>query len=426
MMEGSEKFPGSSGGEEEELIDLDFDFEELMDEPLDETLAEVSPEDDIIELVDVVEKGHVDDEGKATAELIAASQEGDAGEMPLSLEDEVRAGLDNMMEGFDTAEVDLGHVGEGHETGVPFMAQEEGQQVAESPEGGMDRDLELELEAALEGFDTSQIDMPQKGPVGDDAIPDEIARLFDEGPVLTADPSADEAFDTDAIDLDQLPELELPESLESELKEMATEEQEVELELMEGELDVALGEESAELRDAPEMGLREGEVVLEEMEADLTEAPMEFEEGLEEDVVRDEVEEVAFEDLGAALGGEAIEFEEAPEVIPTQEGAAEVGATQEVAGEIDEFQVPTEVGMEEELTEEGLSAEAEVDTGMGAVAPGEIAYPGITEERLEAMITKVVEEVVERVAREAMVSVAERLITGAIEALKKSQEPRSD
>jgi len=43
MMEGSEKFPGSSGGEEEELIDLDFDFEELMDEPLDETLAEVSP-----------------------------------------------------------------------------------------------------------------------------------------------------------------------------------------------------------------------------------------------------------------------------------------------------------------------------------------------------------------------------------------------
>jgi len=376
--------------------------------------------------VDVVEKGHVDDEGKATAELIAASQEADTGEMPLSLEDEVRAGLDNMMEGFDTAEVDLGHVGEGHETGVPFMAQEEGQQVAESPEGGMDRDLELELEAALEGFDTSQIDMPQKGPVGDDAIADEIARLFDEGSILTADASADEAFDTDAIDLDQLPEVELPESLESELKEMATEEQEVELELMEGELDVALGEESAELRDAPEMGLREGEVVLEEMEADLTEAPIEFEEDLEEDVVRDEVEEVAFEDLGAALGGEAIEFEEAPEVIPTQEGAAEVGATQEVAGEIDEFQVPTEVGMEEELTEEGLSAEAEVDTGMGAVAPGEIAYPGITEERLEAMITKVVEEVVERVAREAMVSVAERLITGAIEALKKSQEPTSD
>jgi hypothetical protein len=47
---------------------------------------------------------------------------------------------------------------------------------------------------------------------------------------------------------------------------------------------------------------------------------------------------------------------------------------------------------------------------------------GISEEKLEAAITRVVEDVVERVARETMANVAEKLITEAIEALKKSIE----
>jgi hypothetical protein len=56
-------------------------------------------------------------------------------------------------------------------------------------------------------------------------------------------------------------------------------------------------------------------------------------------------------------------------------------------------------------------------------APSAAAEPpmaGISEEKLEAIVTKVVQEVVERVARETMTSVAERMIGEAIESLKKS------
>jgi hypothetical protein len=125
------------------------------------------------------------------------------------------------------------------------------------------------------------------------------------------------------------------------------------------------------------------------------------------------MEEVAFDDLGTALGGDAIKFEE-----PSPAGAAEemVEVIQEEE-EIEEFQAVPEVGP---TTEEPFDFNSERSV------PSEAAVAGITEERLEAIITKVVEEVVERVARDAMVGVAERLITGAIEALKKNQETMSE
>ncbi len=47
---------------------------------------------------------------------------------------------------------------------------------------------------------------------------------------------------------------------------------------------------------------------------------------------------------------------------------------------------------------------------------------GISEERIEAIITKVVGDVVERVARETMAKVAEKVINEAIEDLKQSLE----
>ena len=51
---------------------------------------------------------------------------------------------------------------------------------------------------------------------------------------------------------------------------------------------------------------------------------------------------------------------------------------------------------------------------------------GISEERLEEIMTRVVERVVERVARQTMASVAERVIGEAIEALKVSLESSSE
>ncbi|PKN67935.1 MAG: hypothetical protein CVU57_01595 [Deltaproteobacteria bacterium HGW-Deltaproteobacteria-15] len=52
-------------------------------------------------------------------------------------------------------------------------------------------------------------------------------------------------------------------------------------------------------------------------------------------------------------------------------------------------------------------------------AAGPVAI-GISEEKLEAIVTRVVQDVVERVARETMTSVAEKVIGEAIESLKKS------
>jgi len=47
---------------------------------------------------------------------------------------------------------------------------------------------------------------------------------------------------------------------------------------------------------------------------------------------------------------------------------------------------------------------------------------GISEERLEAIVTRVVEEVAERAARETMANIAEKVIRGAIDALRESSK----
>jgi len=51
---------------------------------------------------------------------------------------------------------------------------------------------------------------------------------------------------------------------------------------------------------------------------------------------------------------------------------------------------------------------------------------GISEERIEALITKVVQDVVERVVRETMAATSEKVIREVIEALKRSIESTSD
>ena len=61
-----------------------------------------------------------------------------------------------------------------------------------------------------------------------------------------------------------------------------------------------------------------------------------------------------------------------------------------------------------------------------ALSPKAEQLIGITEERMEAIITRVVQDVVERVARETMTTVAEKMITEAIAALTRSLESPQD
>jgi hypothetical protein len=76
----------------------------------------------------------------------------------------------------------------------------------------------------------------------------------------------------------------------------------------------------------------------------------------------------------------------------------------------------------EEKVPEPAAKEEVLEIPRSASEPVVQEIVGVSEEKLEMIISRVVEDVVERVARETMTNVAERLITEAIEALKRSME----
>jgi len=149
-------------------------------------------------------------------------------------------------------------------------------------------------------------------------------------------------------------------------------------------------------------------------EAEITEADLDgfLEEGFGEEGVdapvqaEDQAEgqaegAITSEEELAALEG-ALKLEEASET------ADSVGSKDTQAGE---EKVPEPTVKEEIL---------EIPSSTPEPVVQEIA--GLSEEKLEMIISKVVEDVVGRVARETMTEVAERLITEAIDALKRSME----
>jgi len=141
-------------------------------------------------------------------------------------------------------------------------------------------------------------------------------------------------------------------------------------------------------------------------EAEITEADLDgfLEEGFGEEGVKAPVQgegAISSEEELAALEG-ALKLEEASET------AVSVGSKATQTGE---EKVPAPTVREEIL---------EIPSSTSEPVVQEIA--GLSEEKLEMIISKVVEDVVGRVARETMTEVAERLITEAIDALKRSME----
>ena len=160
-------------------------------------------------------------------------------------------------------------------------------------------------------------------------------------------------------------------------------------------------------------------------------------------------EEVTDADLEALLQEATVEeIEEAEEegepleVVTETEAAEEVQLEEEepsltdieFAGEsFEETQDVTEPVTEEEAppparagAEEPIVLDEPVREDVASGEPSVEKLTGISEERLEEIITKVVQDVVERVAREIMANVAERVIGQAIEALKMSLESSSE
>jgi hypothetical protein len=171
--------------------------------------------------------------------------------------------------------------------------------------------------------------------------------------------------------------------------------------------------------------------------------------GEKDSVQQGKDEEVTDADLEALLAeattegtGESEEEVEVLEIISAPEAEEEIQlerespslADIEVAGDsFEKTQIEAEPLAEKEapvaVQEERVEPAAPEEPAPSLVAVGEPSADqvmGISGERLEQIITKVVEDVVERVARETMASVAERVIGQAIEALKASLEKSSE
>jgi hypothetical protein len=136
-----------------------------------------------------------------------------------------------------------------------------------------------------------------------------------------------------------------------------------------------------------------------------------------------------------------VSSQEWEEPVALESEDAEESELEELTPVLEEESTPAEAEIVEstvKLPAEDLSAippgDEPADLDMGAEGPGFESMTGISEERLEEIVTRAVKEVVqdsleamvERAARETMAEVAERLISEAIESLKESLVATSD
>lgn len=310
---------------DEELLNFELDDLSLSDESIDDP----DMDEEIIELVDLVERGSSEDITRdvKAAEWAGAGREatGDAGQATKGL------------------------------------------QIAEDGEPDLDFS-DLSLEADMEaGVD-------EKGAVPEEGMLDvDLKGLLDEDDGITLDFSAEEDLEVSEISEDEISDADL-QALLSEAGEELNEEG-VDLE----PLDI-LDEEEQEL----------------ELESSRETEFLHLKSALEEKIV-----------------------EEEPAAILDRE-VEELGAEAELAGE-------EEAAAAEDVSESEDTAESEFLPAFGEEPDEEEKEPykegvlaGLSEERVEEIISGVVREVVERVARETMTEVAERMIGEAIEALKRS------
>jgi hypothetical protein len=233
----------------------------------------------------------------------------------------------------------------------------------QSLEGVGSEDFNLDMDAELENLGTSEINIIRPGNAEEDSESDTIARFLDGEESFEKELSSEEEAAFASIESDQPSEAD-----SSQVVEM--------------QLDAAL-----ESLEASEKDDFEAEILDEDLERvsdaeSLDEADLDMN-GSEES----EVSELVLEEPGMDI---------APEI--PHEDLSSVPET-----------------MEEELAPEDV-----------AVSPPGEGVIDISEERIEAIITRVVQDVVEKVARETMTTVAEKLITEAIDTLKESLESPLD
>jgi len=201
------------------------------------------------------------------------------------------------------------------------------------------------------------------------------------------------------------------------------------MDLLEGDtLKEEIGRMDMVEEDLPDMDkmLKEEEPELKGLETDVAELPLESEFPDEEALTVDEsFDEIEEGDLEKMFESEPSgEFELAPELSLASEDLKKEMEDEFV---LKEAVMESEAGafQDEPVPVASLEQEPQKEVPM-AVEPEGAALAGLSEEKIEAIVTRVVQGTVERVAREAFSGVAEKVIGEAIEALKQSLKPASD
>ncbi len=380
---GMEQFEGIPEEDASSIFDLDSALKELESPETDnaepeEGVAEDSETDEIASLFEdediIDDREDMEEEPKLDLDELNQVSESEATE---GLESE----LDSAFEELGLSDNDILEMEDDDDVAtddiIDFLSEEEDlddlEAIEEEPDLGIeeidqivDEDSTQVVEPQLEAFvDERALSEDDSSKVEglEKTEPDDIAMLLDEEEIFDEQEGLEEKAELGLDDLDQLSDEDMTQSLEPDFDGMVTgvkptEDMASAVELKESDLVSAFGDTS--------MGVTS--------------------------VKPEEISEV--EKLGGAL--------------PEGDGLEEFGA--DISPEL-----PSEDFSE---VSKRPAQRLESDTGY----PEEHEAGSISEERLEAIVTKVVEDVLEKVATETMEKVAEKVITKAIEALKGSLE----
>ena len=400
MKKNKDIFENGKKGEEDLL---DFEFDDLSKEDVEAASGGSTEDEEIIELDDIVETGElVEDPGSEDitrvldeeeianeSEVTEVMSDSEASALAQAKEEEMlddfEADLDAEFEKLETSEFDIVEaeekaqsfepeetirLPEGDESflkalGAESQADLGSDELAQALEEEVSEDFEVDLDEEIQELGTSELGAVEPVGLAEDSESAEIAKLLDGEDAVEENVSTDEGTELTSAELDQPPDGDSSQVVEMQL--------------------------GAALESLEES--EKGESDLELMESDLDSVP--------------DADTIVETDLD-------IESLAASEVFELEPEETEVVISPEFSEE-DLSEVPE---MQEEQLGSGVAAASIVSAPEGRVE--------ISEEKIEAIITSVVQDVVEKVARETFTTVAEKLIAEAIDTLKESLESSPD
>jgi len=396
MKKNKDIFENGEKGEEDLL---DFEFDDLSKEDVEAASGGSTEDEEIIELDDIVEKGElVEDPGSEDITRVLDEEE-------IANESEV----------------------------TEVMSDSEASKLAQAKEEEMLDDFEADLDAEFEKLETSEFDIVEAEEKAQSFEPEETIRLPEGDESLLKALGAESQSDSGSDDLAQALEEEVSEDFEVDLDEEVEELGTFELGAVES-AELAEDSESAEIAK-----LLDGEDAVEEnVSTDEGTELTSTESGQPPDGDSSQVVEMqlgaALESLEESEKGESdlelmeSDLDSAPDADTIVETDLDIESL--AASEVFELEPEeAEAVIAPDFSEEDLSEVPEMQAeqlGSGVAAASIVSAPEerveISEEKIESIITSVVQDVVEKVARETFTTVAEKLIAEAIETLKESLE----